>query len=108
MTAKALTIAAFVLLAIGALVGFIPVSSTGVNCGSAFAKSGDAFSADYNRASMADSAGVRLDSLSATEDACGSLRSLVRIPAIVLLAGGVAVLVAAGVVNGRPRKPASE
>lgn len=98
MSAKALTVLAAVLIGVGALVGFIPVTSQGTSCGSAFVQSGDA--------SVSDMAEALSGRSSDTRSTCTDLRSLVRIPALILLIGGGVVLVAAGVVNGRRRPTA--
>ncbi|GAB3404445.1 hypothetical protein [Flindersiella endophytica] len=68
-----------VLLFVGLLVGLIPVSAEGVNCGSAFAESRDPAVADL--ASTLSGMGP----VTNTEGACESLRSVVRIPAIALI-----------------------
>lgn len=76
-----------VLLAAGLITGFVPVSTHGASCGSAFHGSRDATVADYSRAIEWDQRGLGVPadgSLSAVSDACDSLRSVVRIPALVL------------------------
>ncbi|MEV8638090.1 hypothetical protein AB0395_41205 [Streptosporangium sp. NPDC051023] len=93
MTAKALAIVAAVIIGAGALVGLIPVTSEGVNCGSAFVKSNDALVSDLTQ-SMS---GKSTDTVSA----CTDLRSLIRIPALVLLLGGMVALAGAGIVDSR-------
>lgn len=84
-------------ISLALVIGLTPVSVQGVgslgvsesvNCGSAFVKSDDAFGADI---------GASFSNIRGTAQAdCESLRSLVRIPAIVaLVLGGGALLVAA-------------
>ncbi|MER7505281.1 hypothetical protein AB0L05_17215 [Nonomuraea pusilla] len=107
MSPKPLVIVALALIGAGLLVGFIPVSSQGVNCGSAFAASKDARIADFTHAISADSRGVSLESLSPVEYACTDLRGVVRMPALVLLFAGVALLGTAGVVSARRPQPSS-
>jgi redox-regulated HSP33 family molecular chaperone len=88
---RILLAAGLVLLAGGLLIGFLPRSAADVSCGSAFHGNGDALGADFGRAAAADSAGVRLGSVTAISDRCSDARSATRIPAIVLLVlGGAA------------------
>jgi hypothetical protein len=93
MTAKALAGIAAALIGVGALVGFIPVTSQGASCGSAFVQDNGASVLDLTEAMRGRSSGARAT--------CTDMRSLIRIPALVFIVGGAAVLVAAGVVNGR-------
>lgn len=96
MSAKALAFVAALLLGAGALVGFIPVSSQGVNCGSALVESNDLFASDLAEGLLGRSTDARAT--------CTDLRSLVRIPAIVLLAGSLVMFLAASVASGRQHK----
>jgi hypothetical protein len=96
MTAKALAVAAAVLIGAGALTGFIPVTSQGTNCGSAFVRSGDAFSRDLTL-SMRGGYGT-------AEYTCSDLRSILRIPALILIGVGVVTLISAGAVSNREQR----
>lgn len=81
-THKVLLIVGGALLGIGLLIGLLPVSADGASCGSALVASDDAVV----------SALAGLGSFGAAE-ACDSLRSLLMIPAVVLMvAGGVTVI----------------
>jgi hypothetical protein len=95
-----------VVLAAGLIIGFSPLSARGASCGSAFTGSKDATAADYSRAIERDQRGLGVPgggSLTAVSDACDSLRSVVRIPALTLtiLGGGPALWVWAA--SGRRR-----
>jgi hypothetical protein len=93
------------LLAAGLITGFSPLSARGASCGSAFHESRDAAVADYTRAIEQDQGLLGADggSLTSVSDSCESLRSVVRIPALVLtvLGGGLALGVWAA--DGRRR-----
>ncbi|MGW5259725.1 hypothetical protein ACWEQG_02040 [Microbispora sp. NPDC004025] len=91
-------IGALVLVA-GLLVGFIPVSSSGVTCGSAFVESREAFVHDLTESMF--------NRVSSVAQACEDLRSLVRIPAIVLVVIAVILLFGAIVSHGR-QEPTQE
>jgi hypothetical protein len=84
MSAKVLATVGAVLLVAGFLVGFIPVSSGGVNCGSAFAASDEADIADMVNAMNGQVSGIAAQ--------CESLRSIVAIPSWVLLGIGALLL----------------
>ncbi|TYB53505.1 hypothetical protein FXF51_49580 [Nonomuraea sp. PA05] len=75
MGAKIVAFVALVLIGAGVLTGFLPLTAGGHACGSAFVEV------------MPDES---LGLLSIDE--CGDVRSLVRIPAIVLMAAGGATL----------------
>jgi hypothetical protein len=92
------------LLAGGVLLGFLPRSAGGVDCGSAFRSSDAAAVADYGRAIDADRTGDDLDSLSPSADRCSDARSTTRGPAVVLITLGAAG-VAAGLVVGAGGRP---
>lgn len=76
-------IAAALLLAT-VIVGFAPVRAEGVNCGSAFHGTDDAAVADLG-STLSGSLGPATN----TQGACDSLRSIIRIPALLLLTGAV-------------------
>jgi hypothetical protein len=82
---KVLSWVGLAVLGVGALVGLIPVSSGGASCGSAFFGSDDAYVSDLVD-SFSGVSGSRADS-------CDDLRSLVRIPAIVLLVLGAGLTI---------------
>lgn len=82
MSPKAIVFVAILLLVAGAVVGFMPVTSHGEACGSAFA-SGSTFAQAFG--------GVA--------ESCSDLRSILRIPAIILLVAGGLTLVAAAMVT---------
>ncbi|OPG13875.1 hypothetical protein [Microbispora sp. GKU 823] len=88
MSARTFGIIALVLLAVGLVVGFMPVSYQGVNCGSAFAASGDALVSDLTE-------GTRVAS------SCDDARGLLRLPAYALVGVGLVGFVAASFVKGR-------
>ena len=87
------------LLVVGLVVGLVPVSSGGVSCGSAFVGSNEAYVRDLT--STLDSDGV---STNLAGD-CGSLRSVLRIPAVALLALGVLALGGAALTGTDGRRP---
>lgn len=103
---KILGLVSGLLILAGAIVGFVPVSSQGANCGSAFVKSNDAFVSDLTN-SMTGYGSINAD------DSCDSLRHIIMIPSIVLLAIGLVLMfVAAAMVSyGQPKtveKPETE
>jgi hypothetical protein len=107
MSPKTIFVIAAILLGVGALVGFIPVTSQGVNCGSALVESSAARVADY-----ANAFGGRLTGHAAS---CKDLRSILRIPAIILLVGGGIGLLSAFIMRtnrlgpaGTPERPSSD
>jgi hypothetical protein len=90
MSPKVLVFVAVLLLVAGSATGFMPVTSHGEACGSAFATGstlGQAF------------AGVA--------DSCSDLRSILRIPAITLLVAGGITLLAAGWINTARKEAAA-
>lgn len=94
--------AGLVVLAAGVLAGFLPVRSHGTGCGSAFNASSDAGSADLDAAIRRDRAGLPPgESTGEVAESCDSLRSLVRIPAIVLVAVGGGLAAGAWVLDTR-------
>lgn len=93
MSSKALAVIAFIVLGAGALTGFIPVSSQGANCGSAFVESRDASVSDLTDAFMGQSGNAA--------ETCKDLRSIVRIPALVLLGVGLVVWISSGLVTNK-------
>lgn len=107
--ARGLSLVGFLVVVAGLITGFMPVSAQGTNCGSAFHASRDAETADLTHAMEADGAGVSLFDVSSTADACSSLRSTVRIPAVVLLMlGGCVLLVGAVKSSNQASPPASD
>jgi hypothetical protein len=80
MNAKVLALIGAVMLVAGLIVGFIPVSSGGSGCGSAFAASSDAHVSDLVNAMSGRESSIR--------EQCDSLRSIIAIPAWVLLGLG--------------------
>lgn len=91
-TPQKLGIAAAALLVIGALLGFMPLSSSGVSCGSAFAESHAAATHDLANAL----GGVETNASGSCDDKLG----LTRYSAIVLLLGGAGVGLGALVAHG--------
>lgn len=95
---KVLSWVGLAVLAVGVLVGLIPVSSGGSSCGSAFFGSDDAYVSDL------------VDSFSgisgSSAESCDGLRSVIRVPAIVLLVigGGLAGVSAAQWSDARARE----
>ncbi|GAA4986006.1 hypothetical protein HD597_011131 [Nonomuraea thailandensis] len=85
MGAKVVAVVALILIGSGLLTGFLPVTSGGQACGSAFAEAAP------------DETAIAFY----PDDGCTDVRSLVRIPAIVLLAAGGATLCAAGMLRWR-------
>ena len=81
------------LLLVGLVVGLMPVSRGGVSCGSAYHASGDA-----NVSDLASTLGG--GAVTNTADDCDSLRSILRIPSVVLLLGG-GIFVAVAATNRR-------
>ncbi len=96
MSAKTLAFIAALVLAVGAVAGFVPVSSQGANCGSAFVKSDDAYGADLGAALLGETGDA--------SQGCTDLRSLVRIPAVAFLVAGGILLIASGVASGRQHR----
>lgn len=96
---RVLALVSVALLLVGTLLGLLPTSVGGVNCGSAFVSSDDAGVKDFSDAINADRSGVFLDgSLTTTADACAGARSGRLTPAIILLVlGGVGAIAALGV-----------
>lgn len=95
---KVLGLICGLMLAAGLVAGFVPVSSQGANCGSAFHKSDDADVSDLTNTMTG------YGSTSAA-DSCDSLRSVVRIPALALIGVGLVLGLAALVVaEGVSRK----
>lgn len=92
-----------VLFAAGVIVGVMPLSARGVSCGSAFHRSSATDSADYARAIQRDQRGLGLPdgSLTSAAEACDSLRSIVQVPAVVLLVAGGGLAVGVWFVQGR-------
>lgn len=93
MSAKALVWIAFGVFGAALITGFAPVTSQGSNCGSAFVESRDAGVDD-----LVDAFSGRMGS---AEDSCKELRSILRIPAFILLGAGICTLIAAGVASGK-------
>ncbi len=86
MSAKALKWVAFIVLGAGLVTGFMPVTSQGENCSSVFIASNDAWLADVLK--------VRTDGRPGdAEETCTDLRSILRIPAVILLGAGVIALI---------------
>lgn len=90
------------LILVALVIGFIPVSSQGANCGSAFVKSDDAFVSDLV-GTMAGGYGTVN-----AEGACDGLRSIILIPVAALLViggalGAVAMVLASRVPPYTPR-----
>ncbi|MFI6296863.1 hypothetical protein ACIBEJ_35100 [Nonomuraea sp. NPDC050790] len=106
MTFKTMMIIAAVLLGVGAIVGFIPVSSQGVNCGSAFVASRDARVNDLTNALLQDGGQSLVGRVNA-EAGCSDLRSILRIPGFILVGGGV-VMFFAGVITNTDRQRRAE
>jgi hypothetical protein len=77
-----------IVLIVGFFVGFLPTSSGGVACGSAFIESDEAEVADIRDAIRADQLGTTLDTVGAKAAACEDRRSLLRVPAIALMVLG--------------------
>lgn len=89
--AAGLLVAAAILLACGAIVGFVPASRDGSTCGSAFVP---------NTSAPQEADFVRLGG-SVAEDACSSAQSDRRLVAWVLLGAGVVAL-GSGLIVKRP------
>lgn len=87
MPAKALKWVALIVLGAGLVTGLMPVTSQGENCGSAFIASRDAWRADLLKVNAEGYAGN-------AEETCTDLRSILRIPAVILLGIGVIALIA--------------
>jgi disulfide bond formation protein DsbB len=85
MNAKVLALIGAVMLVAGLIVGFIPVSSGGSGCGSAFAASSDAHVSDLVNAMSGRESSIR--------EQCESLHSILAIPAWILLGIGALLLV---------------
>ncbi|GAA0853497.1 hypothetical protein GCM10009525_83330 [Streptosporangium amethystogenes subsp. fukuiense] len=101
MSPKALSVIAAALIGAGAFAGFIPVTSQGANCGSAFVESDNAFVSDLTDSMFGRS--------SDAQSTCRDLRGILKIPAFILLGGGAVALVSAGVVNNqRPKITTSD
>lgn len=98
MTKIIACLAAGLILA-GLVVGFVPISSGLVSCGTAFVATDDAQVADLG-STLGGSTGLT----DHTGD-CASKRGLLRIPAIALLVLGVAAGVGAVVASPRPEQP---
>lgn len=94
------------LLLVGLVLGFVPVSAGGSSCGSAFVASDSALADDY---SAVLSGGSLNDATRAAD--CDSARSMWRVPALALSLPGALALAVAGFVlldlnTGRlPRGP---
>lgn len=97
-TSNVLGLIAAGLLLAGLAIGLIPVSSSGVNCGSAFIASDDAHVADLV-GTMSGGLGTQGAAAS-----CDSLRSLVAIPAWVFLGLGATAGVTAMVLRPLPHQ----
>lgn len=101
-TVRLSALTAFVLLAVGLLVGFLPVHAAGVNCGSAFvASNGLGANEIESELGLVPGAG---DALSACSDA----RSGRLVPAVVFLVlggGGLLFAVVAGSAVKRAPRP---
>lgn len=94
--------AGIAVLAAGLLTGFLPLRAHGTSCGSAFVASDDATVADLSTAIRRDQQGLPVEgSGTGVSDSCDSMRSLVRIPAIVLLALGGGLAAGVWVVDSR-------
>ncbi|WP_157253216.1 hypothetical protein [Nonomuraea typhae] len=105
-TFKKLMIVAVVLLGVGAIVGFVPVSSQGVNCGSAFVESRDARVNDLTNALLSEN-GQSLSGRVNAAAGCSDLRNLLRIPGFILVGAGV-VAFFAGVIMNNDRQRRAE
>lgn len=77
-------------LGVGLLVGFVPTSTRGVSCGSAFVGSDAAAVADFGNTLVGGTLSPDGD-LMAMENACSDRRSVLRIPALALLVIGAGV-----------------
>jgi hypothetical protein len=95
---RLLAVLAVVLIAAAGLIGFLPTSAYGVNCGSAFAPSRDADVADISD-TFAGYA-PRTGTVGGVADACSDGHSTRRTFAIVVLVAAAGASVAAGVSRG--------
>jgi hypothetical protein len=93
MSSKALKWIAFIVFGAALVAGLMPVTSQGENCGSAFIASRDASVADLTQALM----GRDGDAAASCED----LRSILRIPAIIMLGISVITLIGSGLASGK-------
>lgn len=98
LTARILIVAGLALFAAGLVLGFLPKTAAGVNCGSAFHASTDAQVADFGATLTGSFAVPPLGGYAA---ACADARSGAKAPAVGLLVVG-GVLAAAGGVAALP------
>jgi hypothetical protein len=84
---------------VGAVLGFFPVSKSGVGCGSAFGGGGEAMAKDF-ASTLTGSAG-----LTHYVEACADNLQIFRVLAIVLIIIGLAV---AAVMNPPRKEPAED
>lgn len=90
---RILMIVGLCILGTGLLLGFLPVSSSGVGCGSAFISSNDAYRAELT---------VSMGGLGPSGDvqgACDSIRQMTRIPAVVLIVLGFGLVIGGSVAS---------
>lgn len=88
-----------VVAGVGAVLGFFPVSKSGVGCGSAFGGGGEAMAKDF-ASTLAGSSG-----LTNYADACSDNLQVFRVLAIVLIIIGLAI---AAVMNPPRKQPAED
>ena len=97
--ARVLSVIASVLFGLGVVVGLVPVSARGTSCGAAFWPSSDARVQDFTNAIIADSQRIPLRDGGGVEAACTDLLSVVRVPALALIAVSAGVGIASAVVR---------
>ena len=99
MTSRVLFLVGGVLLGIGLVLGFVPVSAGGASCGSAFVASDAAQVSDYATVLSGGSLG---DAHAAGD--CSASRSTWRVLSLALSVPGLLVLGGGAVVLGRERE----
>lgn len=93
------------ILAVGLLVGFMPTSAIGVNCGSVFVASRDAAVADFSDTLLGSQ--PRTGMLGGVSAACDDKRGDRRTLVTVILAVGAMALIAAYVLSEQARRGAA-
>lgn len=91
-----------VLFLLGLLLGFVPQSAGGVNCGSPFVGSQDAYGADLDDALQADAEGLNLEDIGEHQAACDDRLGMWRTVTWLLIGAGVGVWVLSIVIRPAP------